>query len=139
MSPILTMTSGAPLNLTVNGNPSNTGQSDRPNVVGDWRLDNPTVGQWFNTAAFVANEDTRFGNAPQNMLRGPSRSTSTWRCASRSSCPIACRGEVRFESFNATNTPPLGNPNTQVGNPNFGRITTAGPGRSNQLSLKVLF
>ena len=55
VSPIVTIASGAPLNLTVNGNPSNTGQNDRPNVVGDWQLDNPTPERWFNTAAFVAN------------------------------------------------------------------------------------
>ena len=37
VSPIVTVTSGAPLNLTVNGNPSNSSGTDRPNVVGDWR------------------------------------------------------------------------------------------------------
>ena len=139
MSPILTMTSGAPLNLTVNGNPSNTGQSDRPNVVGEWRLEHPTVGQWFNTAAFAANEKYTFGNAGRNIIRGPS--TFNVDVAVRKSIRLSdhLTGEVRFESFNATNTPPLGNPNTQVGNPNFGRITTAGPSRSNQLSIKVLF
>jgi len=44
-----------------------------------------------------------------------------------------------FESFNATNTPALGNPNTQVGNVNFGRISTAGAARSNQVAVKLSF
>ena len=52
---------------------------------------------------------------------------------------MSLRGEVRIEQFNATNTTPFGNPNTQVGNPNFGRILTAGPGRSTQFSVKLLF
>jgi hypothetical protein len=139
VSPILTIVSGAPLNLTVNGNPSNTGQSDRPNVVGDWHLDNPTVDQWFNTAAFVANERYTLGNASRNMLRGPG--TFNLDVALRKAFPLSSglRGEVRLEQFNATNRAPLGNPNTQVGNPNFGRILTAGPGRSTQLSIKLLF
>ena len=38
-----------------------------------------------------------------------------------------------------TNTTPFNNPNTQVGNPNFGKILSAGPGRSTQFSVKVLF
>jgi hypothetical protein len=139
ISPILSISSGAPLNLTVNGNPSNTGQSDRPNVVGDWQLENPTVEQWFNTSAFVANDRYTYGNATRNLLRGPG--TFNLDLALRKAFPISgrVRGEVRLESFNATNTPPLGNPNTQVGNPNFGRILTAGPARSNQVSMKVLF
>ena len=139
ISPIVTITSGAPLNLTVNGNPSNTGQSDRPNVVGDWQIDNPTVAQWFNTAAFVANDRYTLGNAPRNLLRGPGTFNLDLALRKAFAFSSRLRGEVRVESFNATNTPPLGNPNTQVGNPNFGRILSAGPGRSNQLSLKVLF
>ncbi len=139
VSPILTMTSGRPLNLTVNGNPSNTGQSDRPNVVGEWRLDDPAVERWFNTDAFVANQRYTRGNAPRNLLRGPGRFNVDLALRRGFDFSARLRGEVRLESFNATNTPPLGNPNTQVGNPNFGRILNAGPGRSNQLSIKVIF
>ena len=38
-----------------------------------------------------------------------------------------------------TNTTPFGNPNTQVGNVNFGRISSAGAARSNQVALKLSF
>ena len=93
VSPILTIVSGAPLNLTVNGNPSNTGQSDRPNVVGDWQLDNPTVEQWFNTAAFVANDRYTLGNAPRNLLRGPG--TFNLDLALRKAFPISRPGPRR--------------------------------------------
>ena len=139
VSPILTIVSGAPLNLTVNGNPSNTGQSDRPNVVGDWRLDNPTEDAWFNTAAFVANDRYTLGNASRNLLRGPGTFNLDLALRKVFAITSGVRGEVRFEQFNATNTTPFGNPNTQVGNPNFGRILTAGPGRSSQFSVKLLF
>jgi hypothetical protein len=47
--------------------------------------------------------------------------------------------QLRLESFNATNTPALGAPNTQVGNPLFGQITSAGSARDNQIGLKILF
>jgi hypothetical protein len=139
ISPILTLYSGSPLNLTVNGNPANTGQNDRPNVVGDWELDNPTVERWFDTDAFAANAPYTYGNAPRNLLRGPGRVNldvslrKTFRISPR------VGAELRFESFNLTNTPPLGNPNTQVGNVNFGRISEAGPARSNQVAVKLTF
>lgn len=47
--------------------------------------------------------------------------------------------ELRAEVFNATNTPPLGNPNTTVGAPAFGTITSAGDPRVVQLAVKFLF
>jgi hypothetical protein len=139
LSPIVTLASGAPLNLTVNGNPSNTGQNDRPNVVGDWQLDNPTPEQWFNTAAFVANDRYTFGNAPRNLLRGPGLFNVDVVLKKSFKVSDRVTADLRFESFNATNTTPLGNPNTQVGNVNFGRISSAGAARSNQVALKLSF
>ena len=69
--PILTVNTGMPLNLSVVGDPSNTGQHDRPNVVGDWQLANPTVHEWFNTAAFVPNAKYTYGDAGRNILLTP--------------------------------------------------------------------
>jgi Carboxypeptidase regulatory-like domain len=143
--PIVTVNTGLPLNLTVNGNPSNTGQgsvvglNDRPNVVGDWHLTNPTVQEWFNTAAFVANAPYTFGNAGAWILRGPGMVNLD--IAAHKSFQITERvsAQLRLESFNATNTPALGAPNTQVGNPLFGQITSAGSARDNQIGLKILF
>ena len=66
VAPIVTVNTGMPLNLTVEGDPSNTGtqgntgNNDRPNVVGNWQLANPTVQEWFNTAAFVAQRQVHF-------------------------------------------------------------------------------
>jgi hypothetical protein len=139
LSPIVTVASGLPLNLTVNGNPSNTGQNDRPNVVGDWQLENPTVAQWFNTAAFVANDRYTYGNAARNLLRGPGLFNVDLSARKSFRLSRGISADLRFESFNLTNTPSLGSPNTQVGNPSFGRISSAGAARSNQVALKLLF
>ena len=139
VSPILTITSGSPLNLSVNGNPSNTSGSDRPNVVGDWEVDDPTAERWFNTEAFAANAPYTFGNAPRNLLRGPGYFNldlavrKTFQLSERMSV------DLRFESFNLTNAVNLGDPNTQVGNQNFGRISSAGVARHNQVAVKLLF
>ncbi len=131
VGPIVTVDTGMPLNLTVQGDPSNTGQqsntgnNDRPNVVGDWRLNNPTVQEWFNTAAFAPNAKYTFGDAGRNILRGPGR--INLEVAAHKSFRITERvsAQLRVESFNATNTPALGAPNVTVGSPQFGQITTA--------------
>jgi hypothetical protein len=47
--------------------------------------------------------------------------------------------QFRFESFNFTNTPAFGNPNTSVGSVNVGQITTAGDPRRIQFALKYVF
>ena len=95
--------------------------------------------RWFNTGAFVANDRYTFGNAPRNLMRGPG--SVNLDVVLRKSFRISDRvgADLRFESFNATNTPALGNPNTQVGNVNFGRISSAGSARSNQVAVKLSF
>jgi hypothetical protein len=139
VAPIVTYDTGTPLNLSVNGSPSNTGQADRPNVVGDWHLSDPTIGEWFNTAAFAKNAKYTYGNAGRNVLRGPGlfnldlAAHKSFRLAER------VQAQLRLESFNTTNTPPLGNPNTKVGSSSFGQISSAGTPRDNQLALRILF
>jgi hypothetical protein len=47
--------------------------------------------------------------------------------------------QLPVESFNSTNTPALGAPNATLGSPTFGKITSAGTSRENQIGLKVIF
>jgi hypothetical protein len=139
VAPIVTVSTGSPLNLSVNGEPANTGGADRPNVVGDWHLANPTVQQWFNTAAFVANAPYTYGNAGRNILRGLGLVNLDFAAHKTFRITERVTAQLRLESFNATNTPALGNPNTQVGNALFGQISSAGTPRDNQIGLKILF
>jgi hypothetical protein len=139
VAPIVTVNTGSPLNLTVNGEPANTGGADRPNVVGDWHLADPTVQRWFNTSAFVPNALYTYGNAGRNILRGPGLFNLDLAAHKTFKINERFTAQLRLESFNVTNTPPLGNPNTQVGNPLFGQISSAGTPRDNQIGLKILF
>jgi hypothetical protein len=139
-APIVTVSTGLPLNITVNGNPSNTGSGvDRPNVVGKWQLADPTVAEWFNTAAFVANAPYTYGNAGRNIIRAPGLVNLDLALHKSFRITERVSAQIRVESFNATNTPALGAPNTVLGNALFGQITSAGSARDNQLGLKVLF
>ena len=63
---------GLPFNVTNSTARANTSASnDWPNLVGDPELSNPTVDQWFNTAAFAAQTINTIGNGPRNVLHGP--------------------------------------------------------------------
>jgi len=144
-APIFTVSTGMPLNVTVNGSPSNTGATtsvDRPNVVGNWQLANPTVAEWFNTAAFVANAPYTYGDAGRNIIRGPGLVNLDLALHKSFRITERVSAQLRVESFNATNTPALGPPNTVLGNPLFGQITATAVGtssRDNQIGLKVVF
>lgn len=144
-APIFTVSTGMPLNVTVNGSPSNTGATtsvDRPNVVGNWQLANPTVAEWFNTAAFVANAPYTYGEAGRNIIRGPGLVDLDLALHQSFRITEKVSAQLRIESFNATNTPALGAPNTVLGNPLFGQITATATGttsRDNQIGLKVVF
>jgi hypothetical protein len=137
--PILTVDSGMPVNLSVVGDPSNTGQQDRPDVVGDWHLANPTVHEWFNTAAFIPNFKYQYGNAGRNILESPGVVNLDFGVHKTFRITERVNAQLRLESFNLTNTPALGAPNAQVGNQLFGQITSAGASRENQIGLKVIF
>jgi hypothetical protein len=53
-STIYQASSGAPMNVTIGRDNALTGApNQRPNVVGDWKLTDPTAAMWFNTAAFT--------------------------------------------------------------------------------------
>ena len=44
---------------------------DRPNVLRDPSLDNPTASRWFDTSAFTMPARGTFGNAGRNIVDGP--------------------------------------------------------------------
>ena len=138
---ITTLASGHPLNLSVQGSPSNTGNPDRPDVVGDWRLagSQRSLDRWFNTAAFAANRLYTYGNAGRNILVGPG--THQFDLAIYKTFPLRERIRLQFraEAFNALNSPNFGNPNVQVGNPAYGRISAADRPRTLQFGLKTIF
>jgi hypothetical protein len=140
VSPILTLDSGFPLNLTENTNPSNVGGTDRPNVSGDWHLANPSIQEWFNTSVFTKNAALTYGNAGRDILRGPGVMNLDFAAHKTFQFNERVSAQLRIESFNITNTPALGPPGTTLGaTSTFGVISSAGPPRDNQIALKVLF
>ncbi len=95
------------------------------------------VAQYFNTAAFVANEPGQYGNAGRNLFSGPGYSSTSLSLTKGLRLPGRLgRVQVRAEAFNVFNQVNFGAPEARLINPNFGRILTAGDPRIVQLALR---
>jgi hypothetical protein len=140
---VLTMQSGIPIAIaqTTNNNAFAGFGTQRPNMVGDPELpaDERSVSRWFNTAAFVAAPAFTIGSSSRNPVRGPGYRSLDLALMRRVPLTASKALELRAEVFDATNTPPLGAPNTTVGAAAFGTITSAGDPRVVQLAVKFLF
>ena len=139
---IITYATGRPFNVSVPGNPANTGTNtivNRPNVVGNPLAGERSVERDFNVDALVTNNEFEIGNLSRNALR--QRSAFNWDVLAFKSFPVRERIECqfRFEAFQFTNTPRFGVPGNQLGTADFGRITTARTPRNLQIGLKLLF
>jgi hypothetical protein len=142
---IVTMLSGAWLTPGLNSDNVQNGGSVYPNVVAgqDPNLprDQRTNDRWFNTNAFSTPAAWVAGNAGRALFLGPGVANFDFSLGRRfygfgsESRQLEFRGEV----YNAPNRPIMGNPNTTVGNPNYGKITSASQPRTMQLGLKLYF
>ncbi len=156
VSGIVTMESGAPLNMGMSGTNAASAipnSGDRPNLSGT--LSYPkTVAQWFNPAAFSAPACTLggsgadcYGNLGHDVVRGPGR--DNWNLSLFKSFVISesrgSRFEFRAESFNTWNHTQFkgdynnGGISTNFGSGNFGAITAAFDPRVFQLGAKLIF
>jgi hypothetical protein len=156
LSGIVTMESGAPLNIGVSGTNAASAvpnSGDRPNLSGS--LSYPkTVAQWFNPAAFSAPACTIggsgadcYGNLPHDLVRGPGR--DNWNLSLFKSFVLSesrgSRFEFRAESFNTWNHTQFkgdynnGGISSNFGSSNFGAVTAAFDPRVFQLGAKLIF
>jgi len=115
------------------------GANDRPNLVGNPELSNPTTGQWFNTAAFAFPAPGTFGNAGRNILDGPGYQTVNLSLMKNTALSERVNLQFRAEAFNLFNHPNFNLPDNFLGSPTFGRITSARDPRHIQFGLKLLF
>ena len=114
-----------------------------PNDLSSSRSRAAKVGEWFDTSAFTQNATYSFGNAPRTFGRGPALITADLTLLKRVAIHKQQGIEFRLEDFNAFNHANLGNPNTQFGNANFGKIsslqTGTTPSRTLQLAAHYTF
>ncbi|MBA3712770.1 MAG: TonB-dependent receptor [Pyrinomonadaceae bacterium] len=115
----------------------------RPDLVGDWKSDNPTRDQWFITTPLAANGQVtpltangqvlgpwarpqrgQFGSVSRNRLLGPSFQQFDASLQKTFNITERFAAQIRAEMFNVPNRVNLANPNACVDCPGTaGRIT----------------
>lgn len=115
------------------------GANDRPDLVGDPALSNPTPDHWFNTAAFAVPPSGTFGNAGRNIVEGPGYQNVSLALIKDVRLTGAASLQVRGEVFNLFNHANFDLPDNFFGSPTFGRILSAGSPRRIQLGAKLIF
>jgi hypothetical protein len=158
VSGLMLLRSGYPLTVNQTQNVTSVNEpttGNRPNRIAKGTVSNPTIDQWFDNricpagqispdnCSFAAPTETTatFGNSGKSILDGPGQFTVDLALIKATKIK-GLDTELRLEAFNAFNHPVFGNPNTQLGNANFGKITALLPGtpmRQVQLGMKVRF
>jgi len=140
-SNILGLYSGQPVAVVLGFDNASLGSAggQRPDLVGNPILDNPTRLRWFNTSAFARPAPLKFGNAGRNLFRGPG--LKNYDTALMKNFPLHEQKTLQFraEFFNAFNLVNFGAPNATFSSQDFGVILSARPSRSIQFSLKLSF
>ena len=140
---ILTLQSGLPLAVTqiTNFNAFAGFGTQRPNRVSNPELPASlrSVSKWFDTEAFQVAPQFTIGNSSRNPVRGPAYRNLDLALIKHTKMGEHVDVEFRAETFNFTNTPPLGAPNVVKGNAAFGTIIAAGDPRVIQFGLKLNF
>jgi hypothetical protein len=142
LSAIFSAQTGQPFTATLSTDPSGTGVTGRPNRIGDGNLptDQRAITHWFDTTAFAVPACICFGNSGRDILRGPGFMDMDIAIMRDFHFAERFRIQFRAESFNLMNHPNFGIPNSSIGNPAVGTITsTINPERQNQLALKFFF
>ncbi len=157
---VLSLMSGRPLTFGTNVALNTPGSSLTPDQFGEFSVTHAIAGTagtatWFDTSVFKqprnADGTPHWGSMGRNNLDGPGLVNIDASLFRRFTITERWKAELRAEATNFTNTPAFGNPNTTVGDANFGKVTgtlaglianqgVGGTGsRAIQLGLRITF
>jgi hypothetical protein len=147
VSGIITMQSGAPLDITDNHHSVTSvvpNTRNRPDLTG--KISYPhKVSEWFDTSVFTDPAPGAWGNLPHNAVRGPGRDNWNLSLFKNFAFTERFRLEFRAETFNTFNHTQFrgdeqgGGISRDISNGDFGQITGAFDPRQIQLGLKLIF
>ena len=142
---IVALATGSPVNVTQSTDGQNVDNPwQRPNLVQGQNAYLPSksaINGWYNKNAFAVSTAT-FGTTPRNSLIGTGVKTVNVSVMKNFVMPYAESHnlQVRFEAFNALNTPQFSNPGASFGASSFGLISsTKINNRELQLAAKYVF
>ncbi len=142
VSPVYVYQTGLPFTPSMSYDAANAGTITRPTQLCDGNSGGAgTVLQWFNTSCYANTASYTFGNTRRNGLRAPGR--NSLNLSLQRNFPLHFLGEtnlnMRAEGFNLLNHPLLNVPGAVIGNPLYGRISSAGDPRQIQLAARFTF
>lgn len=102
-------------------------------------LPHPTIGEWFNTAAFAAPLTGQYGDARRNSIIGPG--TKLFDMAFTKIIPLkeSRTLEFRAQATNIFNIPNYSSIGTVVNSPTFGHVTAVGAMRQFTMTARFRF
>jgi hypothetical protein len=115
-----------------------------PDRIADPTLETRTADRWFDQAAFILPRDSagnwRIGNAGRAILSSDGPFNLDFGLMKAFPLTESVRLQFRWETFNLTNTPTLGDPNSNIESPDFAisRGTVSTP-RQMQFALRLEF
>ncbi|SFR98284.1 Carboxypeptidase regulatory-like domain-containing protein [Granulicella pectinivorans] len=134
--------SGTPYTVNINTDIANIGNTgyERPNITGPTNAVNQSHKNWLNPNAFAIPAQYTYGTEGRNSLR--TQFYNSFDMSILKEVPIYDRFHARFniDAFNVFNHPIFGQPDSTLGDAQFGQIgATASGSRSIQLSGKLMF
>ena len=106
-----------------------------PNLPGDQR----TLTRWFDTDAFRQPELYRFGSQGVSLLRADGTANFSFSALRNFRITESKRVQFRGEFFNALNHPQFNVPGRVLGGAGFGVVASAGPARTVQLGVRLIY
>jgi hypothetical protein len=138
---IATLHSGSPYSVTVNGDVANVGNTFvQADLVGNPTPAHRDATTWFNPAAFASPARYNFGTFGRNALVNDSYRDYDVSAFKTFTFFHETALQFRAEAFNVFNNVVFGTPDSTVGDPKFGAVTSTGnTPRQLQLALKLTF
>lgn len=112
----------------------------RPDRLANGNLSNDqrTLQRWFDTSAFRI-ASGHYGTSGRNILSAPGLANLDFSLFKNFQVSEARRFQLRWEMYNATNSPAFNAPGLTIGAGTFGQVTSAGFGRVMQSGLRFEF
>src|ERR1035437_3185049 len=149
VSNITSIHSGLPFSVTESSDVANVGVTGRSNSVPGCNMHpsgfKQSIQGWYDTSCFVTPPDYTFGQTVRNGYRGPSYADADFALMKAFRITDSKSIQIRAEGFNAFNHTNLSNPSggrisgSNVAQPSFMHIYSAGTAREIQFAGKFIF
>lgn len=136
--------SGAPLTVRVTGAVADVARGTNGTLRADYNgqpiaLANPTIDQFFNTAAFSVPASGTFGNSPRNIVIGPWSHQLNMNASRDVRMGRSHVVSIQANVTNVLNTVNWGSIDTSVNSPTFGQVTSVRGMRSATINIRFRY